>query len=143
MHRLTAVFLAIVALAAPGAALAHADPSHRVPRRVVQAAGAPSHWDQRNKTWWHGRPGWRGYRGRLRGFWFVPGFGYYPAPPRDHKWRRGEYLADPWRHNYVRDWPWFGLKVPPRGYAWVWCGDQFALVSQGSGLILDVVSDVY
>ncbi len=124
-------------------ARAYADASHRAQRPTVAVVAQPARWDPHNKTWWHGRPGWRGYRGRLRGFWFVPGQGYYPAPRGDHQWRRGEYLPDAWRHNYVREWVWFGLKPAPRGYAWVWCGDQFALVSQGSGLILDIISDIY
>jgi Ni/Co efflux regulator RcnB len=103
------------------------------------------HWERGDRGWWRGRAEWRGYHGERPGFWYAPGYGYYPVERElwRHRWRRGQYLPEAYRHYYVDDWEWFGVRPPPRGYAWVWCGDQIALVSQGSGLILDVVDNVY
>jgi Ni/Co efflux regulator RcnB len=105
----------------------------------------PGRWDRTDRNWWRRFPEWRGYRGDLHGFWFAPGYGYVSVGPRleRHHWRRGEYVPERLRSLYVRDWVWFGLRAPPRGYAWVWCGHDIAMVSQGSGLVLDVQSDVF
>jgi Ni/Co efflux regulator RcnB len=105
----------------------------------------PQHWDRSDRTWWRSKPQWRDYKGERPGFWYAPGYGYYPVDRAlvRHTWRRGEYLPEAYRHRVVTDWAWFGVRPPPRGYAWVWCGRQIALVSQGSGLILDVEEDVF
>jgi Ni/Co efflux regulator RcnB len=105
----------------------------------------PQHWSRGDRSWWRGRAEWRDYRGERPGFWYAPGYGYYPVdrPLWGHVWRRGEYVPQAYRHRAVTDWAWFGVRAPPRGYAWVWAGKQIALVSQSSGLVLDVEEDIF
>ena len=142
MNRRLALLLLIAGLAAPGAALAREERAHPVLR---PGAPTPQHWNRGDHGWWRGRPEWRDYNGERPGFWYAPGYGYYPVEHAlwRHDWRRGEYLPEAYRHRVVTNWAWFGVRPPPRGYAWVWCGRQIAMVSQGSGLILDVEEDVF
>ncbi|HEY3813568.1 MAG TPA: RcnB family protein [Caulobacteraceae bacterium] len=142
MNRRLALFLLCAAVAAPGASLAHEDRHHP---RLIQAHPQPQHWSRGDRSWWRGRAEWRDYRGERPGFWYAPGYGYYPVDRAlwSHVWRRGEYVPQAYRHRTVTDWAWFGVRAPPRGYAWVWAGKQIALVSQSSGLVLDVEEDVF
>jgi Ni/Co efflux regulator RcnB len=137
-----ALLLFAAAMAAPSVVVAGQE-HHRPAVKPVQAS-AP-HWSRGDRTWWRGRAEWRDYKGERAGFWYAPGYGYYPVERAvwGHAWRRGEYLPDSYRHRPVTDWGYFGVRAPPRGYAWVWCGRQIALVSQSSGLILDVEDDVF
>jgi Ni/Co efflux regulator RcnB len=142
MDRRLALLLLAAGLAAPSAVSAREERRHPLLR---PAQPPPQHWNRGDRDWWRGRPEWRDYRGERPGFWYAPGYGYYPVDRAlwRHEWRRGEYLPEAYRHRVVRDWAWFGVRPPPRGYAWVWCGRQIALVSQGSGLILDVEEAVF
>jgi Ni/Co efflux regulator RcnB len=142
MDRRLALLLLAVGLAAPGIALAREERRRPVLR---PAQPTPQHWDRGDGGWWRGRPEWRDYKGDRPGFWYAPGYGYYPVDHTlwRHEWRRGEYVPEAYRHRVVTNWAWFGVRSPPRGYAWIWCGRQIALVSQGSGLILDVEEDVF
>jgi Ni/Co efflux regulator RcnB len=138
------LILPATAFSSPAAAWGQRLGNHHI--IVLAPRAAPrAIWNRHNRSWWRGRPEWRGYAGRREGFSFAPGYGYYRIEPRlrGRHWRRGEYLPEVYRHHFVSDWAWFGVRSPPRGYAWVWSGDQIVLVSLGSGLILDVVSDVY
>ena len=101
-----------------------------------------NHWD-RSRNWWRGRPEWRGYVGRRSGYAFAPGYGYYRIDPKHGGWRRGQYVPAYLRARYVRDPAFFGVRPAPRGYAWIWCGEDILLISLSSGLILDVVHHVY
>ena len=143
MNRRLALLLFASMLAAPCGALALEQRHRPVPHPALSAA--PGHWEHGDRSWWRGKPQWRDYRGERHGFWYAPGYGYYPVDRAlwRHAWRRGEYLPEAYRHRAVSDWAWFGVRPPPRGYAWVWAGRQIALVSQSSGLILDVEEDVF
>jgi len=101
-------------------------------------------WDGR-RDWWHGRSEWRDYRGVRPGYHYAPRYGYYRIEPRfyGHVWRRGEYLPPAYRGYVVEDPYYFGARVAPRGYVWVWMGNDLVLISRHSGLILDVVRNVY
>ncbi|HWE47927.1 MAG TPA: RcnB family protein [Caulobacteraceae bacterium] len=142
MDRRLALLLIAAAAAAPGAVSARDE--HRHPSPKLAPAGA-QHWTRGDRTWWRGRAEWRDYKGERPGFSYAPGYGYYPVDRAvaAHAWRRGEYLPETYRHRVVADWAYFGVRSPPRGYAWVWCGRQIALVSQSSGLILDVEDNVF
>jgi Ni/Co efflux regulator RcnB len=102
-------------------------------------------WDRRQRNWWRGRPDWAGYAGRRNGYWYAPGRGYYAVAPRwsDHRWRRGEYLPQAYLGYEVDDPYFYGVRQAPRGYAWVYCNGDLVLASLGSGLILDVLLNVY
>lgn len=55
--------------------------------------------------------------------------------------RRGGYLPDRFRGGVVEDYRRYRLRPPPHGYAWVRVGNGFALVSQDTGQIFDVIPD--
>lgn len=112
---------------------------------TAQLVAREQHWDHR-RDWWRGRPEWRAYTGPRPGFAFAPGYGYYRIDPKYYAqggWRRGQYVPPELRTRLVRDPAFFGVREAPRGYAWIWCGQDILLVSMATGLILDVVHEVY
>ena len=64
------------------------------------------------------------------------GYGYRPVYPRQQRWVRG--------HRYhgatyvVRNYGYYRLRPPPRGYHWVRADNEFLLVAITTGLILDL-----
>ena len=58
----------------------------------------------------------------------------------NHNYYRGDRLPAEYRHRQyvVNDWRSHRLSAPPRGYQWVQTGGDYALVSVGSGIILQV-----
>lgn len=60
------------------------------------------------------------------------------APPRA---RRGGYLPDQFRGGVIEDYRRYRLRPPPHGYAWVRVGNGFALVSESSGQVFDIIPD--
>jgi len=58
--------------------------------------------------------------------------------PRTRGWRSGQRLP-PNRGGYVSDWGRLHLRRPPFGYHWVGADGEYMLVSDGTGLIFDVV----
>ncbi|MBX7247906.1 MAG: RcnB family protein [Caulobacteraceae bacterium] len=102
-------------------------------------------WDRGRRDWWRGRDEFRGYNGRRNGYYFAPGYGYYRADPRyyNHRWNRGSYLPQSYRRYYVQDPYFYGLRPAPYGYRWVYVDNDLVLVSIATGLILDVLLDVY
>ncbi len=102
-------------------------------------------WDRRDRDWWRGRNEFRDYRGRRSGYWYAPGYGYYEVEPRYYgrRWSRGHYLPRAYRHYYVQDPYFYGLRPAPYGYRWVYVDDDLLLVSIATGLILDALLDVY
>jgi Ni/Co efflux regulator RcnB len=112
---------------------------------AAQLTSREQHWSHR-RDWWRGRPEWRDYAGPRRGWAYAPGYGYYRMDPKYYEnggWRRGQYVPAELRAHYVRDPAFFRVRQAPRGYAWIWCGPDILLVSMDTGLILDVVHDVY
>jgi Ni/Co efflux regulator RcnB len=119
--------------------------SSLVDAALAQLSSRENHWSHR-RDWWRGRPEWRGYTGPRPGYAFAPGYGYYRMDARIYAtggWRRGQYVPASLRTHYVRDPGFFGVRPAPRGYVWIWCGEDILLVSADTGLILDVVHDVY
>ena len=102
-------------------------------------------WDRGNRDWWRGRNEFRGYSGRRNGYYFAPGYGYYRPDARyyGHRWNRGSYLPQSYRRYYVQDPYFYGVRPAPYGYRWVYVDNDLVLVSIATGLILDVLLDVY
>jgi|GEM_PF-4359168 len=98
-----------------------------------------------NRFWWRSRSDFRGYEGRRAGYWFTPGYGYYRVDPRwyGYSWRVGGYVPWAFRGYYVRDIYDYGLPPAPYGYAYVYLDNNIVLMSLATGLIVQVVSNLY
>lgn len=89
--------------------------------------------------------GWRaapppGYVGVRRGYFFAPGYGYYPVP-RTYwgvRWNVGVVVPVPLRRYYVVEPAVYGLAVAPRGYLWIHLDSRAALVSVDTGVIVRI-----
>lgn len=116
----------------------------RYDRRDRRGRGG-DRWRRGERDWWRGRSDWRGYNGRRNGHYFAPGYGYYRYDQRYHgrRWGRGHYLPPTYRRYYVQDPYFYGLREAPYGYRWVYVDNDLVLVSIATGLILDVLLDVY
>lgn len=102
-------------------------------------------WDRNDRDWWRGRSDFRGYTGARRGYWYAPGYGYHRVEPRysSYGWRRGHVLPPAYRGYYVRDPYYYGLRPAPRGYRWVHADNDLVLVALATGVIADVVLDIF
>ena len=102
-------------------------------------------WDRNNRDWWRGHSYFRGYDGRRNGYYYAPGYGYYRVEPRyyNRRWARGQYVPAPYRRYYVQDPYFYGLRPAPAGYRWIYVDNDLVLASIATGLILDVLLDVY
>ena len=101
-------------------------------------------YDRHRPDSWRGRSEWRDFRGARAGYWFAPGYGYQRINPRwHHRWRRGAYVPAPYRHFYVQDWGYYGLRPPPPGYRWVYVDGNFVLMALATGLIANVIANAY
>lgn len=118
---------------------------HRHDRRDWRAERRHDRWDRRDRNWWRGRPEFRDYAGPRRGYWYAPGYGYHRVEPRYHayRWRRGHVLPPAYRGYYVRDPYYYGLRPAPRGYRWVHANNDILLVALATGIIAEVVFDVF
>lgn len=116
----------------------------RYDRRDRRGRGG-DRWRRGDRDWWRGRSEWRSYNGRRDGYYFAPGYGYYRYDQRYHgrRWGRGAYLPRSYRNYYVQDPYFYGLRDAPYGYRWVYVDNDLILVSIATGLILDVLLDVY
>jgi Ni/Co efflux regulator RcnB len=103
------------------------------------------HWDRNDRNWWRGRDDFRDYRGARRGYWYAPSYGYYRVEPRyyGYRWTRGAYLPPAYRGYYVRDPYVYGLRPAPRGYRYVYAGDDIVMIAIATGLIASVISNVF
>ncbi|MDB5425751.1 MAG: hypothetical protein JWQ29_3167 [Phenylobacterium sp.] len=82
-------------------------------------------------------PGWRdegrgGYRADRRAYESDGPAPYIPSP------RRGGYMP-PQAGGAMPDYGRYRLRPPPRGFVWVRTGNGFAMVSQETGRVFDVV----
>jgi Ni/Co efflux regulator RcnB len=75
--------------------------------------------------------------------WHADGhrrYGHYRAGPRyyghPHRWERGHRYYGP--THVVRNYGYYRLRPPPRGYHWVRADDNYLLVAVATGIILDV-----
>lgn len=99
-------------------------------------------YDRRHPDTWRTRPEWRGYAGPRSGYWYAPGYGYYRLPP-GHAWRRGAYVPRTYRHFYVQDYAYYGLRPPPPGHRWIYADGNFVLMAVATGLIVSVILNAY
>ena len=94
----------------------------------------PNYWDNRR----HDRADYARYRYR---------FGSYHAPRGYYyrMWRRGDHLPRGWySHDYVvYDWRPYRLYAPPYGYHWVRVGNDVLLTAVATGIVLDVIYDIW
>ena len=127
MDRRLALLLLAAGLAAPRVALAHEEKRHPLLR---PAQPGPQQWSRGNRGWWRGRAEWRDYKGERPGFWYAPGYGYYPVDPAlwRHRWRRGEYRCPrPTVIAWSATGAWFENAAAARcSMPGVWCGRQIA-----------------
>jgi Ni/Co efflux regulator RcnB len=67
-------------------------------------------------------------------------YGYYHGGPRyyghAHRWERGHRYYGP--TYVVRNYGYYRLRPPPRGYHWVRADNDYLLVAVATGIILDV-----
>lgn len=117
---------------------------HARPQGRPHYAG-PARWERGNRDWWRGRPEFRDYRGPRNGYWYAPGYGYYRVEPRYHgyRWRTGAYLPPAYRSYVVRDPGFYGLRPAPRGYRYVYAGNDIVMIAIATGLITSVLNGIY
>jgi Ni/Co efflux regulator RcnB len=70
-----------------------------------------------------------------------------PAPEQHmamaptHQWHHGDRFTD--QRRVVTNWQYYHASPPPAGYEWVQDGNQLVLISVASGIIADVLANVY
>ena len=99
-------------------------------------------YDRHRADSWRDRAEWRSYRGARPGYWYAPGYGYYPVT-HGYTWRRGGYVPRGYRTYYVQDPYYYGLAPAPRGYRWVYADGNFVLMALATGLIANVIINGY
>lgn len=114
-------------------------------RRDLRRGPSVHRWDRHNPNWWRGRAEFRAYAGPRAGYWFAPGYGYHRVEPRyaRYRWQRGHVLPAAYRGYYVRDPYFYGLRPAPRGYRWVHANNDLLLVALATGVIAEVVLNVF
>jgi Ni/Co efflux regulator RcnB len=94
----------------------------------------PNYWDNRR----HDRRDYARYRFH---------FGFYRAPHGYHyrTWHRGDYLPRSYYSSsyIVYDWRPYRLYAPPYGYHWVRVGNDVLLTALATGVVLDVIYDIW
>lgn len=94
----------------------------------------PNYWDNRR----HDRPDYARYRYN---------YGYYSRPSGYYyrSWHRGDRLPRSWYGSsyIVYDWAPYRLYAPPYGYHWVRVGDDVILTAIATGVVLDVIHDIW
>jgi Ni/Co efflux regulator RcnB len=116
-------------------------PGFNPPQRVVQRPG----WNRGSGLWWRGRRDFAGYIGSRPGYWYRPGHGYFRVEPRwfNCAWQAGLYVPVEFQSFYVEDPDEFGLPPPPDGYAYVFLGEDIALIALDTGLIVQLFPRVF
>ncbi len=108
----------------------------------------PRGWD-RHRNDWHNHPNyWDNRRHDRRDYArHRYHFGHYHAPAGYYYrvWHRGDYLPRAWYgHSYIiYDWRPYRLYAPPYGYHWVRVGNDVMLTAIATGLVLDVLYDIW
>jgi hypothetical protein len=116
----------------------------RPPVTVVRPA-PPVRWYPGNPGWWHGHPDFVGYVGVRRGYYFAPGYGYYPVASAYYGrvWVVGAVLPVELRRYYVVNPGYYGLAVAPAGHAWIYANGSIVLASRTTGVIVRTVPRVW
>ena len=101
------------------------------------------HWDHRDR-WDSGRH--NGYYYNNRWSYGAPPAYYYGRPgyrPGYSAWRRGGYLPPYYRGDsyIIRDYGYYRLRPPPRGYYWYRTGNDYVLAAIATGLIFDIIDN--
>ena len=128
MNRLIPIFAALVVLAGPlavgGVAQAKDHDSDRRAERGQNRGG------EENRA--RGASNGREDRGERRDYESEERQQFAPSP------RRGGFLP-PQAGGVMPDYGRYRLRAPPRGFVWVRTGNGFAMVSQETGQVFDVV----
>lgn len=87
---------------------------------------------------WRRIPPPRDYGGPRRGYYFAPGYGYYPVPARywGYRWGVGVVVPVPMRRYVIVTPGAYGLAPPPPGFGWVYLDTRVALVRLNTGVIV-------
>ncbi|CAM5494512.1 RcnB family protein [Sphingobium scionense] len=87
---------------------------------------------------WHRPLPPAGYWGPRRGYYFAPGYGYFPvtAPYYARPWTIGAIVPVSLRRYYVPVPAVYGLPVAPVGHSWIFVGNRTALVAGRTGVIV-------
>ena len=97
-------------------------------------ANHPNYWDNRR----HDRRDYARYQYN---------YGHYRAPRGYHYrvWHRGDYLPRAYYGSsyIIHDWRPYRLYAPPYGYHWVRVGDDVLLTALATGVVLDVLYDIW
>lgn len=114
-------------------------------RPDVRVAVGNNRWDRNNRNWWRGRADFKGFAGRRAGYWYRPGVGYFRPDPRwyGYSWRVGGHVPFAYRGYYVADPYFYGLPTAPYGYRYVYLDNNIVLMSVATGLIAQVLANVY
>lgn len=94
--------------------------------------------DRSRPNWWRGHRLFRSYRGPRTGYFYAPGYGYYRIP-KGYSGRSfvvGTIVPGDMRRYLVADPGAFGLAAAPKGHAWIFAGNNIALVESSTGLIV-------
>ncbi len=110
------------------------------------AASAHPAWQDQGRSDWNYGYGYPAYAQN----WTPPGLAKKPhgMPPGQAKkiYGRGEYLPRDYYGNdnyYLGNYNTYGLRPPPPGYRWVRVGNEVYLAQTKSGLIAEVISDLF
>ncbi|WP_260927632.1 RcnB family protein [Novosphingobium sp. 9] len=110
-------------------------PHGRVPRGVVVV-------DRGHPGWWRGTPAFAAFYGPRPGYYYAPGYGYYPVPVgyAGRAFAVGVVLPMPMRSYVVVEPAAYGLAPAPMGYGWYFAGSSFVMASTAHGTIVRVVA---
>jgi Ni/Co efflux regulator RcnB len=97
-------------------------------------ASHPNYWDNRR----HDRRDYARYRYQYGSYRAPYGYTY-------RVWHRGDYLPRAYygRSYIVSDWRPYRLYAPPYGYHWVRVGNDVLLTALATGVVLDVLYDIW
>lgn len=118
------LFVALALLAGSGMALADNDHGR-----------GHGHGHDRDRDYGRGHDRWRDDR-RYDRHYYRDDRRYYGYHHRPHYWARGERYYGP--TYIVRDYGYYRLRPPPRGYHWVRDNSDYLLVGIATGIILDM-----
>lgn len=130
----------VVGLSAVSPTAGHAQASrHDRPNRVERAdRGRAVIMDRSRANWWRDHRLFSNYRGPRRGHFYAPGYGYYPVPKgySGRSFVAGAVVPDEMRRFVVTDPAAFGVTPAPRGHAWIFAGNNIALMENATGVIV-------
>ena len=115
-------------------------------RRYEQAAQNGGYMTERQPEYRNYR-GYRDYGDRnYREHGYRDDRGYRDYRPNEYRaWHRGDRLPRSWYGSsyIVYDWRPYRLYSPPYGYHWVRVGDDVLLTAIATGIVLDVIYDIW